>query len=60
MDNDKIIVKVNDKEIEINYTPDEEIETNFIEDDLEKTLDLTEKLKDLENTLILDGELSNE
>lgn len=60
MDNDRIIVKVNDKEIEIEYTPDEEIETNFIEDDLEKTLDLTEKLKDLENTLILDGELSNE
>lgn len=60
MDDNKIIVKVNDKEIEIEYTPDEEIETNFIEYDLEKTLDLTEKLKDLENTLILDGELSNE
>ena len=58
--NDKIVVKVKDKDVVIEYTPDEEIETNFIEEDFEDTLDLTDKLNELEDTLILDGEFNNE
>lgn len=58
--NDKIVVKVKDKDVVIEYTPDEEIETNFIEENIEDTLDLTDKLNELEDTLILDGEFNNE
>ena len=59
-DNNKITVKLKDKTVEVTYISDDKIETNFIEEDLEKTLDLTNELLEIKEASIVNEEFNDE
>ena len=59
-DNNKITVKLKDKTVEVAYISDDKIETNFIEEDLEKTLDLTNELLEIKDASIVNEEFNDE